>query len=358
MPLCYSCGMGDHKSRASENKAATIYDVAKRARVSIKTVSMVINNLPSVSAATRSRVQAAIEELSYRPNLLARGLASQRSFMLGLFCDGNAAGSNYVAQIQMAALTMCQNEGYHLVVECLRPNNPNLVAQVNGLMTQSKLAGVILTPPLSDQPELIEALKHSQTPIARYSPQAGGFDFIDVDIDNTRAAYEMTAYLIGLGHRRVGFVRGRPDHADAAARFSGYRQALADAGIPFKEELCALGDYSYRAGMEAGDQLLALRDRPTAIFASNDDMAGGVMASSLRFHLRVPQDVSVAGFDDTLFAHAMWPRLTTCRQPILEMTEALVSALIHAGDGRPGSMCFPHKLIVRGSTASPHGAQA
>ncbi len=350
--------MGEHSRRSSESKAATIYDVAKRARVSIKTVSMVINSLPSVSAATRLRVQAAIDDLSYRPNLLARGLASQRSLMLGLFCDGHAAGSNYVAQIQMAMLTMCQNEGYHLIVECLRPNNPNIVAQVNGLMAQSKLAGVILTPPLSDQPELIEALKGTQTPIARYSPQGSDSDFIDVDIDNVRAAYEMTGYLISLGHRRIGFVHGRPDHADAIARFEGYRRALADAAIPFAEELCAVGDYSYRAGMLAGDQLLALRDRPTAVFASNDDMAGGVMASSLRFHLRVPHDLSVAGFDDTLFAHAMWPRLTTCRQPIPEMTEVVVSALIHPGDARSGNIRFPHKLILRGSTAPPSPAHS
>jgi LacI family transcriptional regulator, galactose operon repressor len=343
--------MSDHSRR--ETKAATIYDVAKRARVSIKTVSMVINNLPQVSTATRSRVLAAIEDLSYRPNLLARGLASQRSFMIGLFCDGHAAGSNYIAQIQMATLTMCQNEGYHLVVECLRPKNPNIVAQVNSLMAQSKLAGVILTPPLSDLPKLIEALKGIQTPIARYSPQGGGSDFIDVDIDNVRAAYEMTAYLIGLGHRRIGFVQGRPDHADASARFEGYRRALADAAIAFAEELCAPGDYSYRAGMLAGDKLLALPNRPTAIFAGNDDMAGGVMAASLRFNLRIPDDLSVAGFDDTLFAHAMWPRLTTCRQPIPEMTEAVVSALIHPSEARAGTMRFPHKIIVRGSTAAP-----
>ncbi len=345
--------MSDHSRRGSEPKAATIYDVAKRARVSIKTVSMVINSLPQVSAATRSRVQTAIDELSYRPNLLARGLASQRSFMIGLFCDGHAAGSNYIAQIQMATLTMCQNEGYHLVVECLKPNNPNIVAQVNGLMAQSKLAGVILTPPLSDLPALIEALKGTQTPIARYSPEAGGTDFVDVDIDNVRAAYEMTAYLVGLGHRRIGFVRGRPDHADAVCRFEGYRKALSDAGISFSEGLCAPGDYSYRAGMLAGERLLVLRNRPTAIFAGNDDMAGGVMASSLRYNLRIPDDLSVAGFDDTLFAHAMWPRLTTCRQPIPEMTEAVVAALIHPGDTRTGTIRFPHKIIVRGSTAAP-----
>lgn len=337
----------------SEPKAATIYDVAKRARVSIKTVSMVINNPAAVSEATRARVLVAIEELSYRPNLLARGLASQRSFMLGLFCDGHAAGSNYIAQIQMAALTICQNEGYHLVVECIRANNPNLVAQVHGLMTQSRLAGVILTPPLSDVPDLIEALKGTQTPIARYSPEPGTADFIDVDIDNVRAAYEITSYLIALGHKRIGFVRGRGDHADAIARFDGYRRALADAGMAFAEELCAEGDFTYKSGVQAGDRLLCMQNRPTAIFASNDDMAGGVMASSLRFNLRVPVDLSVAGFDDTLFAHAMWPRLTTCRQPIVEMTEAAVSALIHPNDSHPGTMRFPHKIIVRGSTAAP-----
>lgn len=334
-------------------KAATIYDVAERANVSIKTVSKVINNLPEVSRATRSRVQAAIEALSYRPNQLARGLASQRSFMIGLFCDAPAAGSGYIARIQMGLLTMCQKEGYHLIVECIHATNQNIPQQVHALVAQSKLAGVVLTPPLSDLPVLIEALKGTHTPMVRFSPEAPKSDVIDVDIDNCQAAYDITKYLIGLGHERIGFICGPKEHADARARLEGYRKALAESAIAFREDYCQAGNYTYKSGMQAGERLLTLKERPTAIFASNDDMASGVMASSLRYNLRIPQDLSVAGFDDAIFAYSMYPRLTTCRQPIAEMADAAFQALIHHGDKPAGPLKLPHKIIVRGSTARP-----
>ena len=146
-------------------KSVTIYDVAQRANVSPKTVSKVINNLPQVSRATRLRVMEAVEALSYQPNQLARGLSSQRSFMLALFCNAPAAGSGYIARIQIAILTMCHNQGYHLVVECIHASNQNIGQQIDALVAQSKLAGVVLTPPLSDLPNLIEALKRTKTPI-------------------------------------------------------------------------------------------------------------------------------------------------------------------------------------------------
>lgn len=345
--------MSDRTTRVHPKKAVTIYDVARRAGVSIKTVSMVLNNLPVVSAETRERVRAAIDALSYSPNRLARGLASHRSFMLGLFCDGSAIGSTYIAQIQMAMLKMCQKEGYHLVVEYVEPSSPSLAHQVQRLMVQSNLAGGILIPPLSDLGDLIEALKHTETPIARYSPEQSAAGFFDVDIDNVQAGYDMTVYLLKLGHRRIGFVRGPSDHADARARFVGYRRALVDAGLSESDELCVPGDFTYKAGVLAGDTLLAMTRRPTAILAANDDMAAGVLASSLRFNLKVPDDLSIAGFDDSLFAQAMWPRLTTCRQPIAEMTETVVAALIGHKTADGGGIVFPHTIVVRESTAAP-----
>ena len=340
-------------TRSDSQKAVTIYDVAERANVSIKTVSKVINNLPEVSRATRSRVLTAISELSYRPNQLARGLASQRSFMIALFCDAPAAGSGYIARIQMALLTMCQEEGYHLIVECIHANNQNIAQQVQALVGQSKLAGVVLTPPLSDLPALIDALKATNTPVVRFSPETPLADVIDVEIDNCKAAYDITKYLIGLGHERIGFIRGPLDHADARARFEGYCMALADSGLALREEYCQPGNYTYKSGMQAGEKLLTLKARPTAIFASNDDMASGVMASSLRYNLRIPQDLSVAGFDDAIFAHAMYPRLTTCRQPIGDMAEAAFRCLIHRRDRTSGPLRLPYKIIIRGSTAKP-----
>ena len=134
----------------------------------------------------------------------------------------------------------------------------------------------------------------------------------------------------------------------------GFRAALLKAGLPFSEYHCAQGLYTYRSGVEAGDHLLALDPRPTAIFAANDDMAAGVIASSMRYNLRVPGDLSVAGFDDSMFSQAVWPQLTTCRQPIAEMAEIAASMLIlQDSEPRPEGALLKHKLIVRGSTAAP-----
>jgi LacI family transcriptional regulator len=343
--------MSEH--RAARKKAVTIYDVAKQARVSIKTVSMVLNNAPAVRAETRARVQAAIDAMAFHPNRMARSLASQRSYMLGLFCDGNAIGSNYIAQIQMEILKACQQEGYHLVVEYVEPSSPKLAQQVRSLLEQSNLAGGILTPPLSDLTVLIEALKNTEMPIARYSPSRASADFVDVDMDNRQAGYDMTMHLVDLGHRRIGFVHGPEGRADSRARFEGFRQALAHREVSVDDTLCVAGDYTYKSGVLAGDRLLSRTDRPTAILAANDDMAAGVLAASLRFSLRVPEDLSIAGFDNSVFAQAMWPQLTTCRQPLAEMTEAVVSALIHREASAPMRIMFPHEVIVRQSTAVP-----
>ena len=333
-------------------KPASIYDVAKRAGVSIKTVSRVVNRQTNVSEATRKRVLEAVDALSYRPNVFARGLASERSFLIGLLYDNPSAG--YVAALQLGVLSRCREEGYHLIVESLDAQNPNLGHQVHALVTESSLHGVILTPPLCDVPAVIDALNRAGTPFVRIAPEKPLAGSADVKIDDHKAAYDMTAYLIGLGHRRIGFIKGHPDHGAANARFEGYRAALAHAGLPLIEELCVQGFFSYQSGMEAGERLLSLKKRPTAIFAGNDDMAAAVLACSQRFNLKIPHQLSVAGFDDSLVAQVVWPRLTTCRQPIKEMAEAAVSMLIQRPpENGPFERRLDHELVVRESTAPP-----
>lgn len=337
---------------ADAQKPASIYDVAKRAGVSIKTVSRVVNRQSNVSEETRKRVLEVVDALSYRPNVFARGLASERSFLIGLLYDNPSA--SYVAALQLGVLSRCREEGYHMIVESLDTQNPNLGHQVHSLVTESVLHGVILTPPLCDMPTAIEALNRAHTPFVRIAPEKSLAGSSDVRIDDHKAAYDMTAYLIGLGHRRIGFIKGHPDHGAANARFEGYRAALAHAGLPLIEELCVQGFFSYQSGMEAGERLLLLKKRPTAIFAGNDDMAAAVLAASQRFNLKIPQQLSVAGFDDSLIAQIVWPRLTTCRQPIKEMAEAAVSMLIQRSreDG-PFERRLSHELVVRESTAPP-----
>lgn len=344
----------ERQSRRDQNgeKPVSIYDVAKRAGVSIKTVSLVINRQPNVSLQTRTAVLAAIDALAYRPNVFARGLASERSYLIGLLHD--VAPGSYIADLQLGALARCRDEGYHLIVELLNPQQDlDLSQRVRSLVSESVLHGVILTPPLCDERIVMEELTRAQTPFVRIAPGTRMPGTPAISIDEYKAAYEMTAYLVGLGHRRIGFVKGKPDHGSARVRFDGYRAALADAGISFQEDLCAQGFFTYQSGLEAGERLLSAKNRPTAIFAGNDDMAAGVLAVSQRFNLSIPTDLSLAGFDDSIVAQVVWPRLTTCRQPLKEMAAAAVSLLTQKRThDRPHERQLAHELVVRESTGA------
>lgn len=335
-------------------KRVNIYDVAEYAKVSTKTVSKVVNHLPEVSQKTRARVLDAVASLGYKPNLQARHLASERPTMLALFCDEPAAGSGYIGRLQTGALSFCHQEGFHLVVECI-PSGGDSTEHVKRLVAGSCLAGAILTPPLCDDQSLIDILEDAGAPVARISPSRSDLSCVNVDIDNFKAAHEMTNYLIGLGHRRIAIVRGASGHADAGQRYEGYVAALSDADLPVELNLQVQGNYTYKSGFDAGNRLLSLPRRPTAIFACNDDMAAGVVAVSLKFNLAVPQDLSVAGFDDGLFSRAVWPRLTTCRQPVAEMATVAAAALTSeaADQANKNCICLPHRIVVRGTTASP-----
>jgi LacI family transcriptional regulator len=344
---------GSQKAEEPGGKRASIHEVASRAGVSIKTVSRVLNREPYVTQQTRERVLKAVSDLAYRPNVFARSLASERSFLLGLLFDNPSAA--YVAGVQFGALGQCREEGYHLIVEVLEVGDADVGERVKSLVQESALNGVILTPPLCDSREVLEALTRARTPFVRIAPDRPLPGAPQVSIDDKQAAYDMTAYLIGLGHRRIGFVRGHPGHGAAYLRYEGYCAALRAHRIEVRPELCVQGYFSYQSGMEAAEQLLGLAKRPTAIFASNDDMAAGVLSVAHKFNLKVPGDLSVAGFDDSLICQVIWPRLTTCRQPIAEMAAAAVSMLARRaeGQGMEPAQRLDHKLIPRESTGPP-----
>jgi LacI family transcriptional regulator len=340
------------KEADPSRRRASIHDVAQRAGVSIKTVSRVLNREPNVSEMTRARVMDAVSHLSYRPNMFARGLASVRSFLIGMLYDNPSA--SYVSGLQYGAIGRCREEGYHLIVEVLDAQDPNLGEAVLALVSDSSLHGVILTPPLCDSPAVIAALESTGARFVSIAPSRPSATSPHVGIDDRQAAYDMTAHLLKLGHRRIGFVKGHPDHGAAMARLRGYAEALQDAGLPFDESICHQGLFSYQSGMEAAEKLLSAPNRPTAIFAANDDMAAAVLAASQRFDLKVPSQLSVAGFDDSLVSQVVWPRLTTCRQPIAEMASEAVALLVQGGPLTGGlSRQLNHEIIIRESTAPP-----
>lgn len=330
---------------------ATIDDVAAQAGVSIKTVSRVVNNEPNVRQATREKVEAAIAALDYRPNLSARSLAGNRSYLLGLVYG--QPGAHYVLDIQEGILEICRPQGYELVVHPANHRDPALLNEIRDLVLEKRIDGVMLTPPLSDNMEVVGALRKLSIPLVRVAPtqEKGASPFVETN--DEEAAYDMTCQLIAMGHSRIGFVAGHPDHRAVARRLDGYKAALVENRLPLVDSLMIQGDNNFASGELCGAQLLALKQRPTAIFAATDDMAAGVLMAAHQLGLRIPEQLSVAGFDDTPVAQQIWPALTTIRQPTRQMARKATDLLLKQLRGRdihlPASL-LTSSIIVRDST--------
>jgi LacI family transcriptional regulator len=333
----------------------TIDDVARRAGVSIKTVSRVLNNEPFVRVETRDKVLAAVTALDFTPNISARALAGAKAYLIGLLFDNPSPA--YVAALEQGALKVCRASGRHLLVEQVSDQGPDLARRLAVLLRTVRMDGVILTPPICDRIEALDALDAAKTPYVRIAPSQAPERSARVYGDDRRAAYDMTSRLIALGHRRIGFVAGPPEHLAAAERRRGFLDAMHAAGLEVPDVDLGQGSFTFRSGLEAAERLLALDPRPTAIFCANDDMAFGVMAQAHRLRLDLPGDLSIAGFDDTPTAEIVWPRLTTVRQPVVEMGEAAAEFLINPPkleDGAPPpAQLMPFDLVERESTTEP-----
>lgn len=331
--------------------APTITDVAREAGVSIKTVSRVLNREAGVHEQTREQVLAVVERLKYRPKLSARSLAGARSFLIGLlYYDPSAA---FIGAAQKGAVVRCREAGYHLVVESIEDGAPDIGAQVDRMVSALRPDGMILTPPLCDNPRVLKALAEHGTPTVLISPDGHARSLMTVRMDDVRAAEEVTRLLIGMGHERIAFIRGAADQAAAAWRQAGFERAMKAHGLPVDPALICQGDFNFEGGVRSAHHLLGLRHRPTAVFASNDDMALGVLAEAQRLGLAVPAELSIAGFDDSPAASLVFPPLTTVRQPLEEMARLAVDLLIiPGGEEAPGPVerVLPHQLVVREST--------
>jgi LacI family transcriptional regulator len=333
----------------------TIHDVAKAAGVAIKTVSRVLNDEPNVRPETRARVLAAAEMLRYQPSLSARSLAGKRSYLIGLIYENPSA--NYLVELQHGAMARCRQEKFRLFVHQCSGRGEELTRDVLGLIDQTHVDGLIISPPLSESAHLLEALEQRQLPFVRIAPNDIQHDSPYVDMDDAGAAFEMTTHLLEMGHRRIGFIIGHPNHFASSLRLRGYRQALEQHHIAFDAGLVKQGYFVFESGLDAARELLTMPNPPTAIFASNDDMAAGALLAAHELAIPVPQRLSVAGFDDTYIARIVWPRLTTVHQPSYDLafsaTDLLLLALKHTA--APKNARLPHKLIRRESTAPPPG---
>ena len=336
---------------------ATITDVAAQAGVSIKTVSRVMNDEPGVHPQTRERVLKVVAALKYRPKLSARSLAGARSFLIGLlYYDPSAA---FVGGVQQGATLRCREAGYHLVVESLHDDAPDLQQQVDRMVSALRPDGMILAPPLCDNAQVLKALRESGTPCVLISPGSNTRDMATVRMDDAGAAEEITNLLISLGHTSIAFIKGATDQAASAPRYQGYLRAMKTHRLAVDPELVHQGGFTFASGVDAAHHLLSRRTRPSAVFASNDDMALGVLATAQRVGLSVPDDLSIAGFDDSAASGLVWPPLTTVRQPMDGMARAAVEMLI-AANRADGAVpvagvhrVLPHELVVRDSTSAP-----
>lgn len=335
---------------------ATINDVAELAAVSIKTVSRVVNGEPNVHSSTRDKVQKAIARLNYRPNPSARNLASNRARLIGLIYDDPSAyeipSAGYVIRMQQGVLRACKASSYELLIHPCNYRSRAVCGELRTLIDQVRPSGIVVAPPLSNMPRIVNAIADTGTPLVRLSPGNSGAH-CSVSTNDSEISAEMTRYLASIGHARIAFIKGHRNHKAVAGRFRGYRQGLEQAGLPYREELVVAGDNSFGSGEACGKQLLELKAPPTAIFAANDDMAAGVIRIADRLGIRIPDDLSVAGCDDIALAQQVYPALTTIRQPFAEMAERAATGLINRSrqqSAAAGDEIIEARLIVRDST--------
>ena len=339
----------------NKKPTATIKEVAELAKVSQMTVSRVLNDQNVVRDTTRKRVQAAIRQLNYRPNIMARNLAGRTGLFIGLIYRNPSY--SYLSEFLLGALDTCRKLGHYLIVEePLVDDNMVDLEQIEKRFLDTSIQALIVVPPLSDDPKLIDTLERTGISFVCVSPKLDGYTGPSVRMMDRAAAKDMTEYLLGLGHERIALITGAPDHKSSQLRFDGYKEALEQSGGSIDNDIILRGDFTYVSGMRATVDLLAAEHPPTAIFACNDDMAAGAIAALHQAGLSVPDDVSVVGFDDTQNASAMWPPLTTIRQPIRDMARCAIEFLGHkAPPTQPEAIhqTLDYELVIRKSACPP-----
>jgi LacI family transcriptional regulator len=338
----------------------TIDDVAKAAGVARVTVSRVLNNEQNVRPETRDRVRRAVEALGYSVNQQARALASGSSRQIMLIHIHNPErepNSYYHAGLELGALRACSSLGFDLVTRAIDPEGESPSSLLSSMLENERPVGIVVSPPLSDDVELLASVRGAGVRIVAISAgEHGRTAAASVGIDERSAARAIGEHLVSLGHRRLGFLKGPPEHRSAALRFDGFVDVLRRSGVD-EEPWTATGDFTFRSGVEAAERLLREQGSITALACANDDMAAGALLALHRAGLEIPSAMSVTGFDDTPMSEIVWPPLTTVRQPIKMLAERAVE-LLFASEGGPDSAIrhetVAHELIVRESTAPPN----
>jgi len=301
-----------------------IKDVAKRANVSITTVSHIINQTRYVSDELTERVNKAMEELDYHPNSLARGLRSGKTKTIGLVIPD--ISNQFFAEISRKIEDKGFEHGYSVIL-CNTDDNPQKEKTYIDVLIAKKVEGIIFISTVVESNNLQKTLEFN-IPIIVVDRDIKDINSDIVLVDNNVGGYEATRYLIQLGHRRIACIEGPSPITPSSQRVGGYRKALQEARIPVDEDLIIAGDFRYESGNKAMRYLLNLSQPPTAVFACNDMMALGAIQAVNDHGLRIPDDISVIGFDNIPFSQTVYPTLTTMAQPIYEMAGLAVDLLI------------------------------
>ncbi|RKX79296.1 MAG: LacI family transcriptional regulator [Spirochaetes bacterium] len=326
---------------------STIKDVARYAGVSVATVSRVINNLSGYTEETRKQVLRTIEELGYTPNAIARGLVNKKTSTIGVLLP--SLTSKFMNEL-LNGIESVAHKREKSVILCNTDTDGSRTEQYLKVLNEKQVDGIIF---------VSEWLKESygqimvdmKIPVVLVSTYTYRFNFPYIRVDDTKASYTATSYLIEKGHREIGMISGRRgDPVAGYPRIEGYKKALNDAGIPFREEYIAYGDFHYRSGVKSAEELLKRVPHITAVFATSDEMALGVLSYAYRAGISVPDELSVIGYDDTQDAEMAIPPLTTIHQPIFEMGVRAVEMLLSPGGKE--SVIMPYHIVERESVKS------
>ena len=314
-------------------KAATINDIARLSGVSKKTVSRIINHSPLVRKDTREKVEALMRDVGYTPDPIARGLAFRRSFLIGMVYDNPTA--QYIVDMQYGALDALRESGFELVVHPCDTRSPGYIDGVRRFVQQQKLHGVMLIPRASEDQNLADLLAEMGCRYTRIVPvgfeDTDGRMIVTHDRDGAAAAAE---YLLSLGHTDIALITGPSAYRSSIERTDGFVQALAKRGLEIPKSRIIEAGYTFESGVVAAEKLLSGKNRPTAIFTGNDEMAAGVYKVAMRAGINIPRQLSVVGFDDSPLASRLWPSLTSVRRNTRD-TGRTAAAMLIQPEGTP-----------------------
>ncbi len=302
----------------------TIKEIAEKANVSIATVSRALNNDKNVKPNTRKAVLSIAKELKYKPNILARSLAKNKSNIIGVVLPD--VDGEFFSEIIHGVDEIVYPDGYHTIVASSHSQR-SIVESLVRFMGESLIRGIIIiVPTISEQ--IKDILDNSTIPATVINSKGEGIDHDTVTIDNYQGAYSMCEYLIKAGYKKIAHIKGPHNNDDAIQRTEGFTDALKNYKIPIHSEWIINGEFTAESGKDACRRLLTMTNKPDAIFAANDMMALGCYKAIRSFGLSIPEDIGVAGFDDIFISQFLTPRLTTVHVPISEIGRAAAASLI------------------------------